>query len=230
MATGRLRHRRVLGGVETVVLSPGGTRLALVGEGRVRIWRPSTGALHTVDTARDRPVRNVAFTPDGHTLAVVSVGLDDERITLLDTSTGRTERTIDPGARGPLSLAFSPDGHTLATVSGRDLKTWDVRNGRLLKELRVDGGVAPPVFSPDGRTVAVSGAEEVRLWDLATGLPRGALPTRSLAVTAFAPDGRTLAVGAGGSVALWDVELPDPARAIHDIRAAVGTAPARRSA
>ncbi|WP_279616891.1 hypothetical protein [Streptomyces caeruleatus] len=32
-----------------------------------------------------------------------------------------------------------------------------------------------------------------------------------------------MAVGTGGSVELWDLYLPDPARAIHAIEAAIGT-------
>jgi WD40 repeat protein len=157
VATGRLRGSRALGATEAV-FSPDGTRLAVDGgKGAVRIWHLSTGALRTVHTGHGRSVRTLAFTPDGRTLAVVRIGADDE-ITLLDSATGRAQRTIKPGG-GPLSLGFSTDGHTLATASGSNgvVKTWDARTGRLQYSFRVSGEVASPTFSPDGRTADLAG-------------------------------------------------------------------------
>ncbi|MFF3893818.1 helix-turn-helix domain-containing protein [Streptomyces sp. NPDC001812] len=227
VATGRLRQSRARGATETAVFSPDGTRLALVGgEGSVRIWHLSTGALHTVRTSRGRSVRMVAFTPDGRTLAVVTIEADGERVTLLDATTGRTQRTIEPGTRSPLSLSFSPGGHTLATVSGSNglVKTWDARTGRLQDSFRIGGEVASLAFSTDGRTLAASSARGVHLWDLATSRPRVTLPARSHAAVAFSPDGRTLAIGAGSSVELWNVDLPDPVRALRTVCEAVDSA------
>ncbi|MER5398528.1 PQQ-binding-like beta-propeller repeat protein [Streptomyces sp. NPDC002599] len=222
IVTGRLRQSRDLGAVATAVFSPDGTRLAVVGaEGSVRIWRLSTGALYTTHTDHDGPVRVVAFTPDGRTLAVVNIEADGEHVTLIDAATGRTQRTIEPGAQSPLSLAFSPDGHTLATSSNRSVKTWDARTGQLLDSFSAGGAVTSMGFDSDGRTLAVSNAGEVHLWDLATGQVRVTLPTRSPEAVAFSPDGRTLAIATGGSVGLWTVDLPDPARAIRTICEAV---------
>ncbi|KMS69506.1 hypothetical protein ACM01_34875 [Streptomyces viridochromogenes] len=221
LATGRLRQSRALGALDTAVFSPDGRRVAVVDwEQSVRIWHLSTGALHTVRTGRDRPVRAMAFTPDGRTLAVVSIEADDDRVTLLDAATGRTQRTIRSGAGSPLSLAFSPDGHTLATASGRSVKTWNAGTGRLLDSFSVSGAAGPltaPSFSPDGHTLAIGTARGVELRDLATGRPRMSLPTRSHPAVAFSPDGHTLAVGTGSSVALWTIDLPDPSDAIRSI-------------
>ncbi|WP_247689505.1 WD40 repeat domain-containing protein [Streptomyces sp. RK62] len=123
---------QAVGDVDTMVFSPDGTRLAVVGlDGTLRLWHLSTGALRTLRAGHDQPLRAVAFAPDGRTLAVVAIEDDGDRVTLLDTTTGRAQRTIEPGARSPLSLAFSPDGHTLATVStGNGAgETWDTRTG-----------------------------------------------------------------------------------------------------
>ncbi|MER6110195.1 nSTAND1 domain-containing NTPase [Streptomyces hirsutus] len=234
VATSRLRQSRAPGDIVTAVFSPDGTRLALVGgEGSVRIWHLATGALHTVRTSYGRLVRTVAFTPDGRTLAVVTIEADGERVTLLDAATGRTQRTIEPSTRSPLSLAFSPDGHTLATVgSGNGLvKTWDARTGQLQDSFRVNGEVESLAFSSDGRTLAVSSARGVQLWDLATSQTRITLPTRPRAAVAFSPDGHTLAIATGSSIELWNVDLPDPARAIRTVCEAVDTAltPSERS-
>ncbi|MGI5196094.1 WD40 repeat domain-containing protein [Streptomyces sp. CA-288835] len=227
VATGRLRQSRALSAIDTAVFSPDGTRLAIVDiEGTVRIWHLSTGALHTVHTDHDRPVRAVAFAPDGRTLAVVhNEDRGGDQLTLLDATTGRTQHTIKTSAWSSLSLAFSPDGHTLATASGYSglAKTWDARTGQLRDNLSVSTQVASLTFSPDGRTLATSSARGVQLWDLATSQIRTTLRTRSPGAVAFSPDGRTLAISTGNSVELRNVDLPDPARALRNICEAIDT-------
>ena len=227
VATGRLHQSRALGAIRAV-FSPDGTRLAVAGgKGWVRIWRLSTGALHTVRTGHGQSVRTLAFTPDGRTLAVVNVeGSGGDQVTLLDAATGRTQRTIKPSSRSPLTLAFSPDGHTLATASASNglVETWDARTGRLQDSFSASGEVESLAFSSDGRALATSSARGVQLWDLATSQPRRTLPTPLPGVVAFRPDGRTLAISTGSSVELWNVDLPDPARAIRTICEAIDAA------
>lgn len=224
VATGSLRRSRAVGAIDAAVFSPDGTRLAIVGEkGSVRIWHLSTGELHTVHTSHGQSVRTLAFTPDGSTLAVVDIEVGGDRITLLDSATGRTQRTINPGAGSLLTLAISPDGHTLATASGSSgrVKTWDARTGQLEGAFTVGAHVSSLAFSPDARTLAASTVRGVQLWDLATRQSRITLPSTSSAEVAFSPDRRTLAIGTGSSVGLWNVDLPDPARAIRTICEAI---------
>ncbi|MFD3314597.1 PQQ-binding-like beta-propeller repeat protein [Streptomyces sp. NPDC058694] len=225
VATGRLLKTLTLSVIDTAVFSPDGTRLAIVGEkGTVRIWHLSTGALHTAHTSPGESVRAVAFTPDGSTLAVVDIKDGGDQVTLLDTATGRTQRTIKPSRPSTMSLAFSPDGHTLATASSSGVvSTWDRRTGRLQDSFSASGEVASLAFSPDGRTLAAGSVRGVQLWDLATSQTRITLPTRSLAAVAFSPDGQTLAIDTGSSVGLWNVDLPDPAHAIRNICQAIDT-------
>ncbi|KUM81650.1 PQQ-binding-like beta-propeller repeat protein [Streptomyces griseorubiginosus] len=222
LATGRLRQTRSLGISDTALFGRDGTRLAVVSrDGTVRIWDLATGTLHTARTGISGPVRSVAFTADGRTLAVVMVRADDEQVTLIDAKTGHARRTIRPGDGILLSLAFSPDGRTLVTIGNRTVKAWDTRTGQLRTTFTTGTRVGSPAFSPDGRTLAVTDEVGVQLWDLATGQVRTTVPTRSPATVAFSPDARTLAVGTYGSVELWTVDLPDPTHAIRAICAAV---------
>lgn len=226
VATGRLRHRRAVANVLTMVFSPDGTRLALVGaNGSLRIWHLATGTLHTLRTSHDPLLRAVTFAPDGRTLAVVTIEARGDRVVLLDAATGHARHTMKPKGAFTSALVFSPDGHTLATANygGSAVATWDVASGRLLDDFDVGASVASLAISLDGRALAVGSAQGVRLWDLATRQYRLTLPTGSSANVTFSPDGRTLAVTTGGSVALWDIDLPDEARAIRAICAAVDT-------
>jgi WD40 repeat protein/transcriptional regulator with XRE-family HTH domain len=223
VVTGRLRLSRALGAGGTAVFSPDGTRLAVVGrQGAVHVVNLSTGVRHT---AAQPGSRWMAFTPDGRTLAAVGNEADGDQVRLFDAATGRNRRTIKLSAQFLSAFAFSPDGRTLATVSGSrgSVTIWNGRTGRLQDSFRAEGEVASLAFSPDARTLAASGAKGVQLWDLATSQNRLTLPTRSPEAVAFSPDGRTLAIGTDGSVGVWSVDLADPARAIHDICAAVDT-------
>ncbi|MFF5494247.1 helix-turn-helix domain-containing protein [Streptomyces aquilus] len=177
VVTGRLRHSRVQGALDGAVFSPDGTRLALVGrDGSVRIWHLATGALRIARTGHDQPVRTVAFTPDGRTLAVVRITPAGERITLHDAATGHLRRAIDPGTTAPLTLAFSPDGHTLATGSPRGIQLWDLAT---LQPRATLPARTPTTleFSPDARTLAVADGGTAELWSIDLPDPDQAIRT-----------------------------------------------------
>src|SRR5262249_15262936 len=53
-----------------IVLAPDGDRLATVGSnGVVQVWQVSTRSIERVIDVRERPVRSLAFSPDGRLLA-----------------------------------------------------------------------------------------------------------------------------------------------------------------
>jgi WD40 repeat protein len=152
-------------------------------------------------------VESVAFSPDGHTLAV---GDDAGHIGLWDVTTGRRTASLNEGSEVN-SVAFSPDGQTVAAgdESGA-IGVWDTATGRQTASLTANDIVNSVAFSPDGHTLAAgdnSGA--IGVWDLATGsqtaiLVVGGTPVPIVSV-AFSRDGHTLAAGDfAGHIGLWD--------------------------
>jgi WD40 repeat protein len=87
---------------------------------------PGTGA-HAAIT-QQLQLHNVAFSPDGKTLAAQGVDNTYPTIRLWDVATGKVQRRLQiPAMGGTQSLAFSPDGTKLA--SGHEdggLVVWDL--------------------------------------------------------------------------------------------------------
>src|SRR5262249_39070785 len=123
-------------------------------------------------------VFNVAFSPDGKTLASSS---QDGTAKVWDATTGRLIH--DLRGHSPdicWRVAYSPDGTMLAS-GGRDqtVKIWDAASGRLIRTLRGhQGTVLSVAFCPVGQLLVSGGEQSVKLWDTKAWreirtLPRG---------------------------------------------------------
>lgn len=154
----------------------------------------------------------LAFSPDGCTLALAEFGVDT-KIHLWDVSTGELRCTIKVPGGDFFSMAFSSDGWTLACGGSNDrtVRLWDVRTGELGYTIKVPGSdIFSMAFSPDGRTLAGGECDNstVRLWDVAAGELRHTLEGHRGGVYSvkFSYDDQFLACSGGeGSVYLWNM-------------------------
>ncbi len=226
-ASGR-EHGAVTGestnGIVSVALSPGGKSMA-VGEsnGLVRVVAVESGrTLQTLGQPSGRPVRGVAYSPDGRRLASLA---DDSALRIWDLERGLVLSRLDGDVRA--NVRFSPDGALVAAAAeGSVVQVWDAATGRAVHTLRGHSDrVISLDFSPDGRLLASAGKDrKVRLWDLATDtefltLRGNGDPVLSVA---FSPDGwRLAAAGGDGTVRFWDVLQPQGFRLLHGHRSGV---------
>ncbi|MCE2438398.1 MAG: PD40 domain-containing protein [Candidatus Latescibacteria bacterium] len=184
---------------------------------KIRLWDVAAGEeIATFESSLQGPLRSLAFSPDGNTLASSSVGPVD----LYDVSNREHIATLEVrNTMGTGTLAFSPDGDILAVgARGRSIngkvQLWDVSSrdhiGTLEGHLYHLWSLA---FSPDGNILAsASDDDTIRLWDvttreeIATLQGPGARKWSGVVSVAFSSDGNTMASGSrDGKVRLWDV-------------------------
>ena len=191
----------------SVAFSPNGELLA-VGTYTTGIWLYDPATFRVVARMPGGAATNVAFSPDGKTLASCA-GHREDKIRIWDVATGNQIATMDQSY--VRSVAFSPDGTILA--SGSDgVELWDVATGTRIAAVSEAGGVSglrSVAFSPDGQTLAAgSWDHKVALCDVATATWTATFEGHKGEVTAvsFSPDGRTVASASNDhTIKLWDV-------------------------
>jgi WD40 repeat protein len=215
VASGQLLHTiEAPAIVNSVAFSPQGDRLAVSGQDNiVRLWDvPGGQPLHALE-GHTSWVWDVAFTPDGRTLATGSA--DDGTVRLWDTASGQLRHMLALNNVGP--VAFSPDGRQLAVVSGgyslhiggSKVLFYDTATGQLLRTLGGYNITLDVAFTPDGHSLIAAGGYEVHTWDVHSGQLRPTqesdTPVQSVAVS---PDGQLMAWGGGEqqyAVQMWDI-------------------------
>jgi WD40 repeat protein/tRNA A-37 threonylcarbamoyl transferase component Bud32 len=202
------------GSVWCVAVSPLAPLLASGGEdATVRLWDMATGEVRRVLRGHTDPVRALAFSPDGKTLATVSGNWRQPdhagEVKLWEMPSGKLCRTLRRH-QGPIySVAFSPGGLRLATGESRGcVRLWDPATGKQERVLQVHAGsVSSLVFTPDKRLVTGSADGTVKIWQLDTGQKRILRGHRDeIDAVAITANGKLLATGSrDGTARLWDL-------------------------
>ncbi|MFD9501312.1 TIR domain-containing protein [Streptomyces sp. NPDC060035] len=215
-------------GIETLEFSPDGTTLATGdSDGLVTLWdvsdpfRPRSDARLTGHT---NPLGGLSFSPDGHTLASVSMyeapwgdppNRSDTEVRLWAVSgSERTSASTTLPVKGWFPPSFSPDSHLL--IAGGDPTTvWRVGGNevpRLVSTMQTfNAGGEAASFGPEGRTL-FSGLP-LGAWDMTDAASPRRLtpevarpdPTLNLSVNPTRPLLATGASNVGEPVQLWDI-------------------------
>jgi len=163
--------------------------------------------------AAEQPIRAVAFSPDGSTVATAG---DDRLVHTWSAETGAPIDVLQGHTAAITALAFAPSGELISTAGDTAL-AWNLKPEWKLERSIGTGDVGSPLadrvnalaFSSDGKRLATGSGEpsrggEVKLWEVASRqLVRDFPKVHSDAVLAleFSPDGRQLATGAADKMA-----------------------------
>jgi WD40 repeat protein len=191
---------------------------------------PRAQGPHLVTTLTDPgPVGQVAFSPDGKTLATISETTESTpwSIRLWDLATGKNTMAI---AASSTSIAWIPDSHTLVSssgnvASGTMIQLWDAATGKVSSQFSLPPGADTQTMaiSPDGHTLALAAGSSVLLLSLPAGTPQATLATDiAVAAIAFSHDGTTLAAAGyankqsgGAPVSLWNLATDQLVTTLH---------------
>ncbi|MBW4449981.1 MAG: AAA-like domain-containing protein [Spirirestis rafaelensis WJT71-NPBG6] len=148
-------------------------------------------------------VNNVAFSPDGKTIATASY----DNTAKLWNLQGK-EIAILKHNSVVINVAFSPDRKTVATASiDKTAKLWNLQ-GKELAILKHNNAVSNVAFSPDGKTIATASWDNTaKLWNL-QGKELAILKhNNAVSNVAFSPDGKTIATASWDNTAkLWNLQ------------------------
>lgn len=217
LGTARMRHGLE---VNDLIFAPDGLTFASASldEGpEVRLWETATGK----ELRRFVPIKNpqgsallvtpIAFSPDGKTLAGVSL-----EIHLWEVETGKELRRWGDLGIQIRALKYSPDGTQIAAAdSSNGLRIYEASSGKERLSLKTKVLQQPYgqsiAFSPDGRRLATGGEDRsVHVWDTGSGEDLLGCPGHSgrILSIAYSPDGKTIATGsADKTVRVWDAAL-----------------------
>ena len=195
------------GPVRAVDISPDGQSIVSAGNKTVKIWDLNSGQLITSIQAHNKIIWDVAYSPNGNTIASASA---DNLIKIWDANTGRLKQTFDAHKDITFGIAFSPDGKTLVSSSkNKAIVLWDVETGSIINILKGHNKrVWEVTFSPDGEFLASASFDHsVILWKVNSGVPVRKFLGHTDAVWSvdFSPNGKKLASSSSdGTVKTWD--------------------------
>ncbi len=117
--------------------------------GVIRLGDPVPGALSPLYKGQ-LLVHGLGYSPDGKTLAVVSVGSNS--VTLIDTATNKVKGVVYVG-RSPHEPFFAPNGRELwVTVRGENyVSVIDPARMKETRRIEVANGPGMTMFGPDGK-------------------------------------------------------------------------------
>ncbi len=165
-------------------------------------------------------ITDLAFSPDGQTLAAAS-GYGIIRLWNLQDGTlqGRLPTMHHP------KIAYSPDGHTLTAWNGL-VQFWQPDTQSLLFTLENHFEASNMVLSPDGQQLFFLNNLYVQQWFIFQNQMRRLYGLTDFGMSlALAPGGQTFATGLGNSeVWLWQTDIGQPTRLLGDHESPWGAA------
>jgi WD40 repeat protein len=197
------------GWIRRVALAPDGKNFAAgMEDGSTVLFETEGGKELKTFKAHEAAVYDVAFSPDGVTLATCST---DKLAKLWDWKAEMPLEKAKLEGHGDAvwSVAWSKDGSLVTAGADRKIKLWTAEGK---EEATLEGHkdwVSDVAFSPDGGTLASASHDRTaKLWDVKEKKESASFGphTSTCWCVAFSPDGSLLAVGThNAGVRIWNL-------------------------
>ncbi len=184
---------------------------AVLGDRRPSRIDPTT--LKTIETFPVEGVDTIAVSPEARFL-VVAKGSELELVSVAGKGTIRRlfDPVIDQAHSGPISrIYYTENGARILSVcdqnNRREIKLWEVANGRLIAMLDPGGVTTLQVaVRPDGRGFVATGQDNVRGYEFSHDdiLHTVAFEHEALKAVEFDTDGHVLAALSRGELGIWN--------------------------
>lgn len=217
LATGEEVARIATGvGPHEVAISPDGKTAVVCNYGRSEpghsltiIDIPAMKALRTIDLETYHKPHGIVFMPDGKRIVVTAE--PEQKLLVVDITSGNIEMAIDTGARTSHMVAMTPDAKRafVANIDSGSISAIDLESGERLAIIETAEGSEGIDVSPDGREVWVTNrkADTVTVIDTQTLRILATIESPSFPIRIkFTPDGKRALVSnaRSGEVAVFD--------------------------
>ena len=212
-------------GVDNAVISPDGSRVAIVVDDNSRnssnsftntaliidVRNTDTGRL--VRTLRAvKSIQAVAFNPNGRQI----VGIDAAGQIEAWNGTATHPRVLGSPGSSFSTVSFNQSGSEFVVASaGGAITVWNARDGRAVTSINACPAPPDAGFSPDGSKLVVAcGDGTVRVFDAGNGRPLTVIQATSAGAVrdaGFSPDGTSIVALVNavntGEIQIWNAEL-----------------------
>jgi WD40 repeat protein len=139
------------GEAQSLIFSPDGSLLALIGTDVLNLYAGDTGELvQSLAIEAVRPA--LAFSPDNQRLAVASGKGATRRIWIFDVGEEEASGLLDPGT-GTYALAISGDGSDLAYSTDDVIWFYDLTTGEFTTSIDTGERLLSMAFGPDDKSI-----------------------------------------------------------------------------
>ncbi len=156
------------GKINAIQFSPDGQQIAVATEIGVWLYATNEDKEKLLISNPHQPIRSLAFSSDGKTLACGGRSNSIIQLWDLETSTHVNSLTLPHKYFDITNLTFTSNNRTLVSLDANaHIIEWDINSGKVISKTKFDDTNPETALLADGKTIVCGDQKEciIRLWD-----------------------------------------------------------------